>query len=72
MFLFTKLKLWALAIAGVLGSLFVAFLVGSQKAKKREAERIKNDYIETRERIDEAMGFDDADDAREWLRNRGE
>lgn len=72
MFTFTRLKLWALALAGVLGSIFVAFFVGSQKAKKREAERNKNDYINTRENIDKALGFDDADDAREWLRNRGE
>lgn len=70
MFLFTKLKLWALALAGALGALFVAFLVGSKNAKKKEAERIKNDYIETRERIDEALGFTESDDAREWLRNR--
>lgn len=72
MFIFTRLKLWALALAGVLGSIFVAFFVGSQKAKKREAERNKNEYINTRENIDKALGFDDADDAREWLRNRGE
>ena len=38
---------------------------------KREAQKQAENYIKTRERIDEAATTKrDADDAREWLRNR--
>ena len=70
MFLFTKLKLWALALAGALGALILAYFRGASAARQKEAERNLNEYIETRERIDEALGFTEPNDAREWLRNR--
>lgn len=71
MFLLGKLRLWAVALAAALGAVILAYFRGASEARQREADRRTNEYINTRENIDKALGFDDADDAREWLRNRG-
>lgn len=72
MFLLGKLRLWAVALAAALGAVILAYFRGASEARQREVDRRTNEYINTRENIDKALGFDDADDAREWLRNRGE
>lgn len=65
-----RFKLLLAAAASVAFSIFAAYMRG-RSSKAREVEREKmQDYIDTRERIDEADIPDDADAAREWLSKR--
>lgn len=56
----------AVALVGVLGS----YMAGKRDAAQRGKIRDLQGYKKTRERIDNAPGSDNPDDAREWLRNR--
>lgn len=72
MFLFTRLKLTALAVAGVMGASLVAYLKGRQGAQEEAELEEFNEYVETRKRMDAVAPPSDADHAREWLRNRNQ
>jgi sulfite exporter TauE/SafE len=68
-----RLQGWLAALAGVLLALLGVYAAGRRDARQRAAQEADKAYRETRERIDEVV--DDPvlpDDAREWLRRRGE
>ena len=65
-----KFKFYAIALGGAVVAIGWSFLKGRSNAiKKAEWAKLKG-YKETRKRIDENDTIDNADDAREWLRNR--
>lgn len=68
--LFSGLKSWVLAFVTFAASLLGAYLYGVSVTRRKADEERKEDYIDTRRRIDEADSFDHPDAAREWLRNR--
>lgn len=60
-----------LGIGAFLAALFAAYVKGQQDKANKIVEKELDLYKQTRERIDEATTVNrDADDAREWLRNR--
>ena len=68
-----RLHGWLAALAGVLLALLGVYAAGRRDARQRAAQKADEAYRETRRRIDEVV--DDPvlpDDAREWLRQRGE
>jgi len=70
---FSRFKSWLAALAGVLLALLGVYAAGRRDARQRAAQEADEAYRETRRRIDEVV--DDPvlpDDAREWLRQRGE
>jgi sulfite exporter TauE/SafE len=72
-FAFGRFKVWLAALAGVLLVFLGVYAVGRRDARQRAAQKADEAYRETRRRIDEVV--DDPvlpDDAREWLRRRGE
>lgn len=71
-FVLSKVWGWVLAAVGVVaGFLYVKNLGKKEERTKRQLQDNK-DYIETRKRIDEVRAPDNADAAREWLRQRNE
>ena len=67
-----KIKAMMLGAAGFLAIIFAAYIRGRQAQADRIIRQQLETYKNTRERIDEASDVKrDADDAREWLRNRG-
>lgn len=61
------------ALARLLGPILpflAAWIAGKRDAAQRGKIRDLQGYKKTRERIDNAPGSDNPDDAREWLRNR--
>lgn len=67
-----KIKAMMLGAAGFLAIIFAAYIRGRQAQADRAIRKQLETYKDTRERIDEASDVKrDADDAREWLRNRG-
>ena len=62
------LEMIGLVIAAVVGALFV----GHRQGQKAERAKIDKAYRETRGRMDEVVGDDDAVRLRRWLRQRGE
>lgn len=70
---FSRLKGWLAALSGVFLALLGVYAAGRRDARQRAAQEADEAYRETRRRIDEVV--DDPvlpDDAREWLRHRGE
>ena len=70
---FSRLKGWLAALSGVFLALLGVYAAGRRDARQRAAQEADEAYRETRRRIDEVV--DDPvlpDDAREWLRQRGE
>jgi gas vesicle protein len=66
-----KIKGMMLGAAGFLAIIFAAYVRGRQAQADKIVRKQLETYQETRERIDEASSVKrDADDAREWLRNR--
>lgn len=66
-----RLKLWALGIGFVIAA-FAATWFGGRKSAQADAKvEGLEDYVETRERLDQVGRMSDADAAREWLRERG-
>lgn len=66
-----KIKAMMLGAAGFLAIIFAAYIRGRQAQADRRIKQQLEIYQDTRERIDEAGNVKrDADDAREWLRNR--
>lgn len=62
---------WLLGAGSLLVVILGAFFKGAASARQKHAQEQADKYIKTRERIDEAATTKrDADDAREWLRNR--
>lgn len=67
-----RLKMILLGIAGFLAVIATAYIKGRQAQADRVIKQQLETYKKTRGRIDEADTVErDADDAREWLRNRG-
>lgn len=67
-----KIKAMMLGAAGFLAIIFAAYIRGRQAQADKVIRKQLETYKDTRERIDEASDVKrDADDAREWLRNRG-
>lgn len=65
------LQKWLLGAGSLLVVILGAFFKGAASARQKHAQKQAENYIKTRERIDEAATTKrDADDAREWLRNR--
>ena len=66
-----RLKMMLLGIAGFLAVIATAYIKGRQAQADRVIKQQLETYKQTRGRIDEADTVKrDADDAREWLRNR--
>lgn len=66
-----RIKLWLLGIGAFLAALGAAYIRGQQAKADQLIKKELEQYKDTRERIDEAATTKrDADDAREWLRNR--
>ena len=66
-----RLKMILLGIAGFLAVIATAYIKGRQAQADRVIKQQLETYKQTRGRIDEADTVErDADDAREWLRNR--
>lgn len=66
-----RLKMMLLGIAGFLAVIATAYIKGRQAQAGRVIKQQLEIYKQTRGRIDEADTVErDADDAREWLRNR--
>ena len=66
-----RLKMILLGIAGFLAAIATAYIKGRQAQADRVIKQQLETYKQTRGRIDEADTVErDADDAREWLRNR--
>ncbi len=66
-----RIKLMVLGVFGSLAFLYVAYVKGRSSQRTKEEVKTLTDYINTRERIDEANSITrSADSAREWLRNR--
>ncbi len=72
MFFLGKMKLYALGAVGLLAALGVfALKMFNAGVRKKEREELE-DYKDTRERMDDVETVDNPDDARDWLRDRGE
>lgn len=67
-----RLKTWAIGVGAVLVAIVGAYWRGRSDANAEAHERELNEYVETRRRIDENTIPNDANGAREWLRNRSE
>ena len=66
-----KVKSVMLGIGGFLAVILAAYIRGRQAQADRVIQHELEKYKQTRGRIDEADTVErDADDAREWLRNR--
>ena len=70
MFILGKLKMYAALIGAAVLAVGMAFLKGRRAGIKEKEHEELEEYVETRERMDEADVMSDPDDAREWLRNR--
>lgn len=65
-----RLKAWAIGVGAVLVAIVGAYLRGRSDANAEAHERELNEYVETRRRIDENTIPNNADGARNWLRDR--
>lgn len=70
MALSSKVKRLAAAITVVVVAVLYAYAKGRKDQSNNAAEETLNNYISTRKLIDEADTPNDADAAREWLRER--
>lgn len=68
--IFGRIKLYLVAAGAFIAALFAAYFRGKQDEADAENERELNEYVKTRERMDDA-GNGSSDDVREWLRKRG-
>tara|TARA_R110000796_G_scaffold76589_8_gene171231 strand:+ start:471 stop:695 length:225 start_codon:yes stop_codon:yes gene_type:complete len=67
-----KFKLYAAALGAVAVAIGWAFLKGRRGAIKEAEWKRLTEYKDTRKRMDDVEIVVDADDAREWLRQRSE
>ena len=65
-----RVRVWIGAALAFVAALAWAYWRGKSDAEDVAFEREVNEYVETRKRIDEADRPDNADDARQWLRDR--
>lgn len=69
--MFLRIKLMVLGVFGSLALLYAAYAKGRTSQRAIEEKKTLENYKNTRERIDEAEAIKrNANDAREWLRNR--
>ena len=70
---FIPRKLWGVlaAIGGVAVTFMAVFFAGRKSQQVQDALDDVEDYIETRERIDDVEIDDDPNVVRDWLRQRG-
>lgn len=68
--MFLRLKLYAGAALAFLAALVGVWFAGRREGQHRAREDANDDYIDTRERMDDAETSDNSSDAREWLRKR--
>jgi hypothetical protein len=62
-----RLKLCMAAASVIVAALLASWFGGKRSAKTKGLE----DYVKTRERMDDVGRLSDADAARDWLRERG-
>jgi hypothetical protein len=65
-----RLKVYAALIGLFITTLAATWFGGRMAGTAKVKLKQKDDYIETRKRMDEADKFSDADSARDWLRDR--
>jgi hypothetical protein len=67
-----RLKAWAIGVGAVLVAIAGAYWRGKSDANAEAHERELNEYVATRARIDESTPPENANEAREWLKNRND